>query len=124
MRVGVVDRLAVGGQASTAERRGVVDRIGIEEVLVLEAKADHLRGEARRIGEAGVAGPCVDVQQLVREVADCPVRVVGVHDDLDDVSDRPLQQLDELAGGGVVAARWSSSVTIGHAACAQAPLSR
>jgi hypothetical protein len=42
----------------------------------------------------------MDAQQFVRDVADQPRGVVGVHDHLDDMADRSLHELDQLTRWG------------------------
>jgi hypothetical protein len=92
------DRLPQRREPALAERVPVADRVGLEEVLVAEAETDDPRGELERVGDAGVACASIRGEEVPGELADQPGGVVGPRlQDLDDVADRALQQLDELA---------------------------
>lgn len=59
----------------------------------------------------------MDGAATARRVPDRPVGVMGVQHHLHDVADRPLQKLDQLPEGELLACRRSSSTT-GRAECA------
>ena len=71
MRAGAIgDSLAVRAQAALAQCTCVAHRVDLEEVLILEPKADHPPRELDRIGDPGIANLGVDAQQFDRDVAD------------------------------------------------------
>ena len=99
------DGVAIRGQPRLTEGARVANRIDLEEVLIVEPEPDHPCGQLDRVGYASVARPRVQLQQLAGQIPNQPVRVVRMHDDLDDVTDRPLQQFDQrprrrLVNGG------------------------
>jgi hypothetical protein len=96
------DGVAIRSHPGLTERARVTDRIDLEEVLIVEAEADHPRGQIDRVRHAGIARPRVQRQQLTGQIPDQPVRVVRVHDHLHGVTDRPLQQLDQRPRRGLV----------------------
>ncbi|MGH2947205.1 MAG: hypothetical protein ACRDPC_13275 [Solirubrobacteraceae bacterium] len=96
------DGVAIRGHPGVTERPRVPNRIDLEEVLIVELEADHPRGQIDRLRHADIARPGVQRQQLAGQIPDQPVGVVGMHDHLDDVSDRPLQQLDQRPRRGLV----------------------
>ncbi len=91
------DGLAVRAQSVLAQRICVAHRVDLEEVLIVEPEADHPPRELDRIGDPGIARLGMDAQQLARDVADQSRGVVGMHDHLDDMADRALDELDQLA---------------------------
>jgi hypothetical protein len=95
--VTLLDRTPVGGEAVLAERRAVADGIDLEEVLVVAAEAHHPLGERQRVGDPRGAYLCVQIEQLAGEIADRPVRVIGVHDHLHDVPGCSLDEGDQLS---------------------------
>jgi hypothetical protein len=88
--------LPAARQPGFTEGARVANRIDLEELLIVEPEPDHPRGQLDRIRRAGIAPPRVQRQQLAGQIPDQPIGVVGMHDHLDDVTDRSLQQLDEL----------------------------
>ena len=89
------DGIAIGGQSGLTEPARIPNRIDLEEVLVVEPEQDHPGGQIDRVRDTGVARPLVQGQQVAGQIADQPVGIVRMQDDLDDVTDRPLQQLDQ-----------------------------
>ncbi len=86
-------------QAGLAQSGLVADRIGLEEILIGEAKADHPPRELDRIRHPGIARASVQLQQIASEIADHARGVVSPGlDHLDNVPDPPLEQLDQLPG--------------------------
>jgi hypothetical protein len=86
-------------QPDLAQSGSVAHRIGLEEVLIGEAKADHPPRELDRIRHPGIARAGVQLQQIAREIADHARRVIGPGlDHLDHVRDPTLEQLDQLPG--------------------------
>ncbi len=101
----LVDLTSHHRQAAVAQRCGVSDGVGVEEVLVVEAEPDHPLRQRLRVGDTGVTELLVDLQQSTGDVTDRSRRVIGVHDHLDHSADCQLDQLEQLTRRGSLGGR-------------------